>query len=94
MEKKCHFFSRLDAIWGSGPNFRPPSHYSSGPHCQETEMATRALIDSLTTGSNTIRIDNNDHDRQQQNTLLQSSSVIPTGYVLFSFTFFLFFFFS
>lgn len=59
-------------------------------------MAAKALIDGLTTGSNTIQIDNNGDDRQQQNTLSQSSSAIPSsailpGYVLFSFTFFILF---
>jgi len=50
-------------------------------------MAAKALIDGLTTGSNTILIDNDGDGRQQQNTFWQSSSAIPTRYVSFSFTF-------
>ncbi|RPA92277.1 hypothetical protein L873DRAFT_203263 [Choiromyces venosus 120613-1] len=78
VEKKCLFFSRLDTIWGSRPNFQPPSHFSSSAQSHEMEMAATALIEGYTTQYKGIKVDNNDNN-EQQNTFLQSSSVILTS---------------
>ena len=60
LEKKCPFFARLDAIWGTRPNFRPPSLFSSGASSQETTAAADTLIHALQSTQNTIEIDDDD----------------------------------
>ena len=60
LEKKCPFFARLDAIWGTRPNFRPPSLFSSGASSQETAAAADSLIHSLQSTQNAIEIDDDD----------------------------------
>ncbi|RPA96671.1 hypothetical protein L873DRAFT_1845261 [Choiromyces venosus 120613-1] len=66
LEKKCPFFARLDAIWGTRPNFRPPSLFSSGSSSQETAAAADTLINTLQSVQNAIKIDD-DEDINKNN---------------------------
>jgi len=66
LEKKCPFFARLDAIWGTRPNFRPPSLFSSGSSSQETAAAANTLINALHSTQDAIEI-NDDDDINESN---------------------------
>lgn len=60
LEKKCPFFARLDRIWGTWPNFRPPSSFSSAASSQETTVAADSLIHALQSTQNAVEIDDDD----------------------------------
>ncbi|KAG0136861.1 hypothetical protein HOY82DRAFT_535952 [Tuber indicum] len=74
LEKKCPFFARLDAIWGTRPNFCPPSLFSSGSSSQETAAAADTLINALESAQNAITIDDDDdiHENNQVTVEFQS----------------------
>ena len=80
LEKKCPFFARLDAIWGSRPNFRPPSLFSSGSSSQETAAAADTLIDALCAAQNTIKIDDDDDlDENNEAEVASQSDIAYSG---------------
>jgi len=60
LEKKCPFFARLDSIWGTRPNFLPPSLFSSGSSSQETADAANTPINELPATQDAIEIYDND----------------------------------
>jgi len=47
LEKKCPFFFRLEEVWGSRPNVRPPISFDSGGSFQEKTAAASTLISVL-----------------------------------------------
>ncbi|KAG0125734.1 hypothetical protein HOY82DRAFT_542986 [Tuber indicum] len=76
LEKKCPFFARLDAIWGTRLNFRPPSLFSSGPSSQETAAAADTLIDALESAQNAIAIDDDDDIHENNHVTVEFQSEI------------------
>ena len=47
LEKKCPFFFRLEKVWGSRPNVRPPILFDPGSSFQGTTAAAFTLISVL-----------------------------------------------
>lgn len=45
--KKCPFFFRLEDIWGTRPNVRPPIAFSSGANTHDTANNAQSLLDLL-----------------------------------------------
>jgi len=58
--------SLLCPAWGTQPNFRPPSLFSSGSSRQETAAAADSLIHALQSTQNAIEIDD-DNDIDENN---------------------------
>jgi len=54
LEKKCPFFFRLEEVWGSRPNVRPPISFDPGSSFQGTTVAASALISVLETSKDSV----------------------------------------
>ena len=54
LEKKCPFFFRLEEVWGSRPNVRPPISFDPGSSFQGTTAAASALISVLETSKDLV----------------------------------------